>query len=161
MALVYIGLGSNLGGPAAKLRAALAAIGRHGRVLRTSRRYRTAPVGYRDQPEFLNQVAELETELTPRALFSELQRIEHELGREPTFRNGPRRIDLDILLYDAVEVHDADLCIPHPRLRERAFVLRPLAELIAELDGKPMAYWLQVVAGQAASPLEEGKGDVA
>jgi 2-amino-4-hydroxy-6-hydroxymethyldihydropteridine diphosphokinase len=161
VALAYIGLGSNLGARAANLRAALAAIGRLGRVLRTSRRYRTAPVGYRDQPEFLNQVAELETELTPRALLGGLQRIERELGRVATFRNGPRRIDLDILLYDAVEVHEVDLCIPHPRLCERAFVLRPLAELIDELGGKPMTDWLPAVAGQVAAPLEEGKEDVA
>jgi 2-amino-4-hydroxy-6-hydroxymethyldihydropteridine diphosphokinase len=161
VAVVYIGLGSNLGVPAANLRSAIAALARHGRVRRTSRRYRSAPVGYLDQPAFLNQVVELETALPPRALFHALKDIEQELGRGPGFRNGPRIIDLDILLYDELEVNDPDLRIPHPRMLERAFVLRPLAELTDRVAGRPVETLLAAVAGQDASPLEDGEEDVA
>lgn len=158
MTRVYIGLGSNLGARDEHLRAAHQALARCGRVVRASRRYASAPVGYLDQPAFLNQVAELETALSPRALLEALQRIERELGREPGFRNGPRVIDLDILLYGDEAVREPGLEIPHPRMTQRAFVLRPLAELIDRLQDRPMEEWLAAVAGQDATPIEEGRG---
>lgn len=156
---VYIGLGSNLGDRGAHLRAALTALSGCGRVLRTSRRYLSAPLGHLDQPTFLNQVAELETALPPRALLAALKALERELGREPGFRNGPRVIDLDILLYDDEIRHEPGLVVPHPRMLERAFVLRPLAELIGELQDRPMADWLAAVADQDAEPIEEGEDE--
>lgn len=161
VAVAYIGLGSNLGVPAVNLKSAIAALGRCGRVQRTSRRYRSAPVGFLEQPAFLNQVVELETALPPRELFRALKEIERELGRGPGFRNGPRIIDLDILLHDELEVSDPDLRIPHPRMTERAFVLRPLAELTDRVAGRPIAGLLAAVADQDASPLEDGEEDVA
>ncbi len=110
---------------------ALARLRRLGRVVRVSPFYRSKAWGVTDQPDFLNAVALLETSLTPRALLAALKEIERALGRVPTFRWGPRAIDLDILTYGDAIVHERDLQIPHPRMRERAFVLAPLADLIA------------------------------
>lgn len=155
MALAYIGLGTNLGDRHANLNAAIAALGGHGRVLRSSRRYETSPIGFRDQPDFLNQVVELETALPPHALFQALKRIEQQLGRTTTFRNGPRLIDLDILLLGDVILRDPQLEIPHPRLRQRAFVLRPLAELVETVAGEPITPLLEAVADQSAEPVRE------
>lgn len=131
----YIGMGANLrsraGEPAATLAAAVERLGRLGRVTRRSRLYSTAPVGYAEQPRFLNAVVALETEQTPRALLMELLEIERKFGRDRVNeqRNGPRTLDLDILLYGAERIDEADMTIPHPRLAERAFVLVPLHEI--------------------------------
>ena len=94
--------------------------------------YESEPVGYRDQNNFRNLAVRVRTTLEPHDLFRRLQRIERELGRTDSFRNAPRIIDIDILTYDALVLHTADLDIPHPRLRERSFVLRPLAEIDPE-----------------------------
>lgn len=150
MALVYLGLGSNLGDRRRHLDDALLAMAALGDVRRTSRRYRTAPVGFLDQPEFLNQAAELDTDLSPHALLARLKAIEVGLGRAPAFRNAPRVIDIDILLYDDVLLDEPGLRIPHPRLAERAFVLRPLAELLDHVLGSPMSELLARVEGQHA-----------
>lgn len=95
--------------------------------------YRSAPVGYPDQPDFWNVVVRAETDLAPAALLDRLKRIEREMGRRPSFRNAPRVIDLDILLYGMRTLRTASLEIPHPRMLERGFVLRPLAELEPDL----------------------------
>ena len=95
--------------------------------------YETDPVGYADQPRFWNMAARVRTSLSAEALLAELIRIEQEMGRERTFRNAPRIIDLDILLYGDVVRDVGGLTIPHPRMHERAFVLMPLVELDAEL----------------------------
>jgi 2-amino-4-hydroxy-6-hydroxymethyldihydropteridine diphosphokinase len=126
---VYLGLGTNLGDRRQNLRDALAALPDSVRVLRVSRVYETAPWGYLDQPNFLNQVAEVETALSPLELLGEVKRIEQRLGRKQTFRYGPRQIDIDILLYGRQVITAPGLEVPHPRLAERAFVLVPLAEL--------------------------------
>ncbi|MDF2751470.1 MAG: 2-amino-4-hydroxy-6-hydroxymethyldihydropteridine pyrophosphokinae, partial [Gaiellaceae bacterium] len=90
----------------------------------------TAPVGYLDQPSFLNGAARLETELSPRELLGALLDVERELGRDRSGpRFGPRTVDLDLLLYGGVELDEPRLVVPHPRLHERRFVLEPLAEL--------------------------------
>ncbi len=127
----YVGVGANLGDAAAAVRAALRALTEIGVVRAASHLYRTTPWGVREQPDFINAVALLETTLEPRDLLAALKRIEVRLGRSPARRWGPRAIDLDLLTYDAREIEEADLVVPHPRLRERAFVLIPLAEIDA------------------------------
>jgi 2-amino-4-hydroxy-6-hydroxymethyldihydropteridine diphosphokinase len=129
MPIAYLGLGSNLGDRRANLSAAAAAMAPSAVVLRSSSIYQTEPWGYLEQPAFLNQVLEVETSLSPADLLAALKRLEASLGRQATFRYGPRLIDLDILLYDQLVLHQPDLVIPHAQLAERAFVLVPLAEL--------------------------------
>jgi 2-amino-4-hydroxy-6-hydroxymethyldihydropteridine diphosphokinase len=137
MPLVYIGLGSNLGEREATIRRALELLEAEGdiQVAAVSTLRETDPVGYEDQPRFLNGVAALRTELEPPALLERLHAIERHLGREragPRF--GPRTIDLDLLLYGDEQVDEPALEIPHPRLAERRFVLEPLAELDESLE---------------------------
>lgn len=135
MQIAYIGMGANLASPVGEPEATLAAAaeraGALGTVARRSSLYSTAPVGYAEQPRFVNAVIELETELSPQALLRELLRIEQEFGRDRSagVENGPRTLDLDILLYADWVLHGADLDIPHPRLGERSFVLVPLHEI--------------------------------
>ena len=131
--IVYLSLGTNLGNRAANLRGALAGLLPHTRVLRASPVYETEPWGYTDQPAFYNQVVEAETRLDPVDLLKQLKRLESDLGREPTFRYGPRLIDMDVLFYDDQIVQYDSLQIPHPRMAERAFVLVPLADLAPDL----------------------------
>ena len=126
---VYIGLGSNLGDREAYLRAAVDELRRSEEITKTSSIYETDPVGYLDQPAFLNMVIELQTKKTPPELTERLQEIESRLHRERTFQNAPRTIDLDLLLYDDLVSEDPIVTIPHPRMHERAFVLIPLAEI--------------------------------
>ena len=134
MKTVYIGLGSNLGDRAENLRAAGERIEASGvRIRRNSSIYETEPREMLDQPWFLNQVIEAETTLFPRQLLARLLMIELEMGRVRMTSNGPRTIDLDILLFGNAVVHAAGLEIPHPRMAERRFVLEPLAELAADL----------------------------
>jgi 2-amino-4-hydroxy-6-hydroxymethyldihydropteridine diphosphokinase len=150
MARAYLGLGTNLGDRHANLDAAVKALAAAGEVTRTSRRYETAPVGFLHQPRFLNQVVELETSLQPLPLFRAIKQIEAGMGRTGAFRNGPRLIDIDILLYDDVVLSTPQLTIPHPRLTHRAFVLRPLAELVDHVQDTPMVDLLKRVHDQDA-----------
>lgn len=135
MCTAYIGMGSNLaswaGTPEATLAAAASRLESLGRVTRRSSLYSTEPVGFAEQPRFVNAVVELETNLAPRELLGTLLRIEHEFGRDraASFTNGPRTLDLDILLMDGALISEPDLDIPHPRLAGRAFVLVPLNEI--------------------------------
>jgi 2-amino-4-hydroxy-6-hydroxymethyldihydropteridine diphosphokinase len=132
MAVVHIGLGANLGDREATIRAALERLDAEEgiEVVRVSSLRETDPVGYADQPRFLNGVAELETELSPGELFERLLAVEQDLGRvRQGPRYGPRTIDLDLLLYGDALVDEPGLEIPHPRMTERRFVLEPLAEL--------------------------------
>ena len=139
MAIAYIGMGGNVasevGEPEVTLAAALKRLRTLGRVVAHSRLYSTAPVGIADQPRFVNAVAALDTRLGPLALLGKLMEIEQEFGREREFevRNGPRTLDLDIELYGDAVMESVALTIPHPRMRERAFVLRPLAEIAPEV----------------------------
>jgi 2-amino-4-hydroxy-6-hydroxymethyldihydropteridine diphosphokinase len=123
----YVGLGSNLGDREQAIRQAAERIG----AVRLSGIRETEPWGYADQPDFLNAVAEVETELGPRELLDFLLGVEHDLGRERAAgpRYGPRTIDLDLLLYDEEAIEEPGLTVPHPRLQERRFVLEPLVEL--------------------------------
>ncbi len=133
MATFYLGLGTNLGDRRANLKSAIAALAPSANPLRASSIYETEPWGYLDQPAFLNQVLEAETPLPPAGLLAALKRLEASLGRQATFRYGPRLIDLDILLYDRLVLNQPDLVIPHPQLAQRAFILVPLAELAPDL----------------------------
>jgi 2-amino-4-hydroxy-6-hydroxymethyldihydropteridine diphosphokinase len=131
--ITYIALGSNVGDRAENLRSARERLeGPDLRVLRASSIYETAPRDVEDQPWFLNQVMECETDLFPRQLLERLQKIERAMGRKRRMAKGPREIDLDILLYGDAVVKAPELEIPHPRMGERRFVLEPLAELAAE-----------------------------
>ncbi len=129
MAVVFLGLGTNLGSRAENLAAAREQLAAKLRVLRASSVYETEPWGFREQPAFLNQVLQVETDLSPARLLRYLKRLEKQLGRTKSFRYGPRLIDIDILFYAQLVINTRRLQIPHPRLPERAFVLVPLAEI--------------------------------
>ncbi|PKO87528.1 MAG: 2-amino-4-hydroxy-6-hydroxymethyldihydropteridine diphosphokinase [Betaproteobacteria bacterium HGW-Betaproteobacteria-12] len=153
MSAAYIALGANLGDPASTIRAAFGALANlpDSRIVRCSSLYRTAPVGIVDQPEFVNAVALLETTLMPQALLGELLDIERRFGRQRAEKNGPRTLDLDLLLYDDQFLDLPELTLPHPRLHLRAFVLLPLAEIAPELrlPGRgSITAWLPAVANQ-------------
>jgi len=130
-AICFIGLGSNLGESCGQLRRALADIASlpGTQLLAQSAMYRSAPVGYLDQPDFVNAVAKITTSLSPQDLLAGLLAIEHSHGRERTFQNAPRTLDLDVLLYDDLQMHQHGLTIPHPQMHKRAFVLQPLLEI--------------------------------
>ncbi|MBI3968197.1 MAG: 2-amino-4-hydroxy-6-hydroxymethyldihydropteridine diphosphokinase [Chloroflexi bacterium] len=133
MAHVFLGLGSNLGDRKANLRLAVRRLRELMQITRVSSLYETGPVGFPDQPDFLNAVAEAETILSPSGLLTVIKEVEESLGREPTFRYGPRAIDVDVLLYDDIVFHGLELEVPHPRLHERRFVLEPLVELAPDV----------------------------
>jgi 2-amino-4-hydroxy-6-hydroxymethyldihydropteridine diphosphokinase len=135
MSLAFVGLGGNIDGPASRLLAVMREFGflPHIRLIRASSLYRTAPVGYADQPDFINAVVLLETTLSPDALMIELKALETRHGRIRHLRNGPRTLDLDLLLYDSLALDDSPaLIVPHPRLHLRSFVLVPLVEIEPE-----------------------------
>lgn len=125
----YIALGANLADRLATMRHAVRRLGELGQVVAASSLYETAPVGYLDQPPFLNAVVALATALPAHGLLASLLAIEHDLGRTRSFPNAPRTLDLDLLLYGDAVLTTPNLILPHPRLHERAFVLVPLAEI--------------------------------
>lgn len=138
----YIGLGSNLDEPLQQVRSAFAALDaiEQTRLVARSPLYRSAPLGPSGQPDYINAVAGVDTQLDPDALLGALQAIENDHGRVRRERWGPRTLDLDLLLYGDVQRDDALLTIPHPRLHERAFVLYPLADIAPAdlpIPGKP------------------------
>jgi 2-amino-4-hydroxy-6-hydroxymethyldihydropteridine diphosphokinase len=158
MSAAYVALGANLGDPACTIRAAFGALANlpESRVVRCSSLYRTAPVGIVDQPEFINAVALLETTLAPESLLDALLDIECRFGRRRAEKNGPRTLDLDLLLYDHRVVELPRLTLPHPRLHLRAFVLQPLAEIAPDLHLPGRGYiaaWLPAVANQGSVRL--------
>lgn len=126
-----VALGANIGEPVRQIEAGFAALAAlpGTRLVARSSLYRSAPVGYADQPDFVNAVAVIETALAPQALLAALLAIERVHGRVREFPNAPRTLDLDILLYGDAVVHEAGLNIPHARMLERAFVMVPLAEV--------------------------------
>lgn len=131
--IVYLALGSNLENRAANLKEAISSLSPQMDVLAKSKIYETPPWGYTDQPKFLNQVVKVKTYLDPEPLLKHLKRLEIALGRQATFRNGPRLIDIDILFYDDLILETPTLVIPHPRLHERGFVLMPLMDIAPDL----------------------------
>jgi len=159
MTAAYVGMGANLGDPRAQLLAAWDALGRipDTKVIARSSLYRSAPIGYADQPAFLNCVARLETALPAQSLLAQLQQIERGLGRVRSFPNAPRTIDLDLLLYGTGSLDAPNLTLPHPRMHERAFVLVPLLELEpgATIPGRgKAAELLRECAGQSIERIE-------
>ena len=134
--VAFIGLGSNLEDPQKQVVRALQALEDlpHSRLLAHSSLYRSAPVGYLEQPDFINAVAWIETGLAPRELLDALLELEHECGRTREFRNAPRTLDLDILLYGNLQHHEHGLTVPHPQMHLRAFVLQPLLEIAPDCE---------------------------
>ena len=127
----FIGLGSNLAQPAVQILQAMQAIDlmQDTKVVARSGLYRSAPIGYLDQPDFVNAVLKVETALSPIALLQALLALEQENGRTREFQNAPRTLDLDVLLYDNLQHHEHGLTVPHPQMHRRAFVLQPLLEI--------------------------------
>ncbi len=127
----FIALGSNLQNPQVQVSRALQVIANTANIklIKASSLYKTAPVGYDNQPDFINAVAEIATDLSPSELLQTLLEIEAQHGRERSFPNAPRVLDLDILLYEAIAMNTPTLTLPHPRMHTRSFVLLPLAEI--------------------------------
>lgn len=136
MSRALIALGGNLDRPAQRLLKAMAELDdlAQTRLLRVSSLYRTAPVGYAEQPDFINAVALVETVLPPRVLMAELLAMEARHGRLRSLHNGPRTLDLDLLLYENQVLDDSFVTLPHPRMHERTFVLAPLLEIAPDCE---------------------------
>jgi 2-amino-4-hydroxy-6-hydroxymethyldihydropteridine diphosphokinase len=154
--IAYVGLGSNLADPVAQVVQALEALDAlpHTRLLEASSLYRSAPVGYLDQPDFINAVAQVETELPPRALLDALLALELECGRTREFQNAPRTLDLDVLMYDDLVHHEHGLTVPHPQMHLRAFVLQPLLEIAPDCIIPSVGTAAVAMAGCAGQQLE-------
>jgi 2-amino-4-hydroxy-6-hydroxymethyldihydropteridine diphosphokinase len=161
--IAFIGIGANLDDPEAYVKRAtleratleLDRLPRT-RVLRASSLYRSAPIGYVSQPEFVNAVAQVETALSPAELLGELQALEARHGRVRSFPNAPRTLDLDLLLHGGTQLCSPDLTLPHPRMHERAFVLAPLLEIAPEavIPGLgPAKALLEPLRGQAVERI--------
>jgi 2-amino-4-hydroxy-6-hydroxymethyldihydropteridine diphosphokinase len=160
MKTAYLGLGSNIGNREQHIETALAKLAAPDvKVTRVSSVYETEPVGFTAQRSFLNLVVEIETELFPMQLLSRIARIEQALGRVRTIENGPRTLDIDILLYGRAAIHSAKLEVPHPRMAERRFVLAPLAELAPDLR-HPVTHKTIRAMLEAAPPLAVRKLDL-
>jgi 2-amino-4-hydroxy-6-hydroxymethyldihydropteridine diphosphokinase len=131
----YIGLGGNIDDPATRIRRAFVALDAHPQItlVKASSLYRTAPVGYLDQPDFINAVAAVDTSLAPLELLDALLQLELDEGRARSFKNAPRTLDLDVLLHGDTVMDDPRLTLPHPRMGQRAFVLVPLEEIAPDL----------------------------
>ena len=156
--IVYLALGSIMGDRLSNLKSAIANLAPQMTLKAKSPVYETPPWGYENQDPFLNQVVKVETYLDSAGLLRHLKRLDKALGRAPTFQNGPRVIDIDILFYDDEVVNTPPLVIPHPRLQERAFVLVPLADIAAEfvqpLLGKTVSQMLAEVDASAIQLFE-------
>ena len=158
MTRAFVGIGANLGDPVARVREAIAALAAlpQTRLVASSSLYRTAPLGYTAQDDFVNAACLLETDLAPRALLDRLRAIEEAAGRERSFRNAPRTLDLDLLLYGGETIAEPGLSVPHPRLHERAFALAPVVELDPDcvIPGRGLAReWLARAAEQRIEKL--------
>lgn len=136
MIQVFLSLGSNLGNREENLKECLRRLeeDKRIRIVKSSSFYETEPIGYKDQPKFINAAMEIQTGYSPRELLKIIKEIEKMMGRVKTFVNGPRVIDIDILLYGKQKIATPELTIPHPRIKERDFVLKPLLEIAPQLQ---------------------------
>lgn len=157
MPIAYVGLGGNLSDPKQQIETAIVELNHlpNTSLTKISRLYQTKPVGYLNQPDFINAVAELDTSLSPCELLKGLQEIEskHLRKRDKSLRNGPRTLDLDVLLYDKLMLEAPMLTIPHPRMYQRQFVLEPLFEIAPDLllpDGTSLKTKLEELEGKSA-----------
>lgn len=152
----FIAIGSNLQDPTRQVGLAFLLLDQlpQTRVIQRSSLYRTAPVGYDNQPDFINAVAEVSTDLEPLELLRALLNAETQQGRERPFPNAPRVLDLDLLLFDDVSMNSAELTLPHPRMHERGFVLHPLAEIAPELDIQGLGRVIDLVQELAPQGVE-------
>ncbi len=157
VAEAFVALGANLEDPVKQVRQALSELDaiKRTRVLAASSMYRTAPVGYADQPDFINAVAKLQTGLSPRELLDALHVIESRHGRRRSMRNAPRTLDLDLLLYGTLVMREEELTLPHPRMHERAFVLMPLAEIAPDVPVPGQAPLSRLLAQVDRSGVEK------
>jgi 2-amino-4-hydroxy-6-hydroxymethyldihydropteridine diphosphokinase len=160
--IAYVGLGSNLADPVNQVVRALDALDTlpQTRLLQASSLYRSAPVGYLDQPDFINAVARVETGLAPRALLDALLALELEGGRTREFQNAPRTLDLDVLLYDDLVHHEHGLTVPHPQMHLRAFVLLPLLEIAPDCIIPGVGAAADAMTGCAGQQLERLQHDI-
>jgi len=149
---VYIGLGANLGNPLTTFEKCLPLIEGYSEIISKSKIYRSAPFGYADQPSFINAALRIETNLPPLDLLKKLQETEKALGKKVIRKNGPRVIDLDLLLYDDLSIESEELLLPHPRILDRDFVLRPLHDLNPELSHP---FWAPKTLKSALSGLQQ------
>lgn len=154
----YVGLGSNLDHPREQVLAAFEELAQlpQTRLVSRSGLYRSAPIGYQDQPDFVNAVAQVDTALQPPQLLAELQAIENRHRRERPFPDAARTLDLDLLLYGDAVISSDSLAVPHPRMHQRAFVLRPLAEIspAVSVPGRgSVTQLLRACGGQDVEPM--------
>ncbi|KAF5040087.1 2-amino-4-hydroxy-6-hydroxymethyldihydropteridine pyrophosphokinase [bioreactor metagenome] len=156
MSKIYLSLGTNLGNKKENLTYAVQLLSEKINILKTSSFYETEPVGYKDQPWFMNIVVEGTTHLSPEDLLVFTQSIEQAMKRVKTIVNGPRIIDVDILLYESVKINTETLIIPHPRMTERAFVMYPLFEISPDLiiDGKSLKNMMESFKGEEIKRLD-------
>ena len=152
---VYLGLGSNIGESKKNIESALALLSEKVNIVKKSSYYETEPVGFKDQAWFLNMVLEGQTELTPIELLDFTQGIERDMKRVKTILNGPRIIDLDILIYDDIKMESDRLTLPHPRMQERAFVMVPIFEISPNitLENRPIQDIIKSLKGQKIKKL--------
>ncbi|SHJ02019.1 2-amino-4-hydroxy-6-hydroxymethyldihydropteridine diphosphokinase [Parasporobacterium paucivorans] len=157
MKKVYLSLGSNMGDTRANLKEAMDVLKTEMEITKVSSFYETEPVGYTDQDWFLNIVVEAYTCLEPLELLAFCQDVENKMKRVKTIRFGPRNIDVDILLYEDFSINQEVLTIPHPRMKERAFVLVPLYEIAPDLliGKEPIADILKNLKGEQVRKLED------
>jgi 2-amino-4-hydroxy-6-hydroxymethyldihydropteridine diphosphokinase len=156
MTVAFVGIGSNLEEPERQVERALVELDAlpHSRLVKRSSLYRSAPVGYAAQPDFINAVAQLETGMPAERLLDELQAIESRHGRERAFANAPRTLDLDLLLFEKLQLKTPRLTVPHPRMHERAFVLKPLIEVSPEVSIPGVGLAAQALKQIAHQPVE-------
>lgn len=159
--MIYIGIGANLGDREKTLQEAVGVLNAHPEiaVVATSEVYETAPVGVIDQPDFLNAVLQIRTRLSARKLLNDLLAVERQFGRTRRTRWAPRTLDLDILFYGDAVIHQPGLCVPHPHLHERAFVLIPLCDLAPHLKHPISRQSMRVLAAALRdSPVRKIEG---
>ena len=156
MTIAYVALGANLGDAEGSLRAVMRELSHLPgvRLLKASSLYRTAPIGLKNQPDFINAAVALDTELDSHALLHQLFGIEQRFGRQRSIPNAPRTLDLDLLLYDDAVSDDSTLTLPHPRMHERAFVLAPLAEIAPGLNSPGKGHVTDLLAQCADQQIQ-------